>query len=1015
MGIKNCDASYTGLVQKYIGTAYDHVKLVAENMDAILNVGHFDFEMAERLLIEFKKHWDSIEADVKAAHEAAVEINTVLLPKIQGIENSVDQQYHRIAGWYNVLSDWKDSIDGMYLLIIEASKAVDLDRKAAEQAALEAAAQVSLAAAEVAKASGHANDAQTFMAAAETFRDAAEAAALATAQDVIQTGKDASHADVSATAAIAAHDDIVIMEKSIHSDTQVVIDAKDVVLTSEGIVVAAEKVVLSAKDEAVTAKDKSILARNDAVDAYDKIVPLEANTVSKALAAAASASAALVSQKNAVISATDAETSAVNAKTSETHADAAALAATNEAADAAATFLDVLKYYGLFKDNYIGHYPYPPVENFEGMIGWQPLPFPQFGPFAPGTLYWDTKEAKMHAWDFSNKRWTAITEVGLGYYGLFDPSTIPAGDLLYPSVPVQDAVFIFRNEQPFTYPIPANPGELSDGTVVVKGDYLLYSHFNNSWEHLNFGVIDLTKAIYADGTVAMVAPLRFADGAKEGSISYDHIQYDNLSEYRIRPNHPVNPNAGMHLKTKTGEMGIGMPSTSNMLSVRGDVLAEGVIRTLNNGTSEEWGQAFIHKSFNEILVNGIGGIVASATQDEVNIIGGNNITLEQDIPNKAITIIGDNTVYTHPAFTPRVLDSTADPILAGAEVVSKVGMKLDMNGEGHVQDASLSILKRTLTLTDLGFTGAGDANKYTHPDFTAFTFALAGNKVLDGITVNKQGHITSLGVRTLSLANLGFTGSSNANDYVHPKQVAISTDFIGAHVPSRIEINGEGHVTRITSRILTPGSIKAATEGAVLHLSNMLAHLNSLMILNATKVELAAVKADVTLIGNRSAQLTGATFTGAVSGITPVQPQHFTTKKYVDDAAFVPRIIAQKKIRLVRDMATNTPGGWVEFIKFNSGFASINVYLRDLEYLDTTSGFNVFIADIPTIFIPIKSHLVIPGINNQKGYPIELGVMSRSSGGAYLALWIQGHVFININAGSIRGSATYPCENLTSV
>ena len=36
MGIVNSNQSYSGLVQKYIGTAYDKMALLADNLDALI-------------------------------------------------------------------------------------------------------------------------------------------------------------------------------------------------------------------------------------------------------------------------------------------------------------------------------------------------------------------------------------------------------------------------------------------------------------------------------------------------------------------------------------------------------------------------------------------------------------------------------------------------------------------------------------------------------------------------------------------------------------------------------------------------------------------------------------------------------------------------------------------------------------------------------------------------------------------------------------------------------------------
>ena len=82
---------------------------------------------------------------------------------------------------------------------------------------------------------------------------------------------------------------------------------------------------------------------------------------------------------------------------------------------------------------------------------------------------------------------------------------------------------------------------------------------------------------------------------------------------------------------------------------------------------------------------------------------------------------------------------------------------------------------RNLTLANLGYTGATNANNYIHPtyngdDFSVDTGALTGATVVSDIDINVttdgNGHVTdangSVSTRTLTLANLGYTGETNA-------------------------------------------------------------------------------------------------------------------------------------------------------------------------------------------------------------------------------------------------------------
>lgn len=86
---------------------------------------------------------------------------------------------------------------------------------------------------------------------------------------------------------------------------------------------------------------------------------------------------------------------------------------------------------------------------------------------------------------------------------------------------------------------------------------------------------------------------------------------------------------------------------------------------------------------------------------------------------------------------------------------------------------------------------AASANNYSHPtyngdDFSVDTGALTGATVVSDIDINvttdTQGHVTdangTVSTRTLTLANLGYTGATNANNYSHP------TGNGNNHIPS---------------------------------------------------------------------------------------------------------------------------------------------------------------------------------------------------------------------------------------
>ena len=71
------------------------------------------------------------------------------------------------------------------------------------------------------------------------------------------------------------------------------------------------------------------------------------------------------------------------------------------------------------------------------------------------------------------------------------------------------------------------------------------------------------------------------------------------------------------------------------------------------------------------------------------------------------------------------------------------------------------------------FTVSTTANNYAHPTQTAIGVTGTAASVIDSVTVNTLGHTTAVTKRTLTLANLGYTGTTDANTYVLPVATAL--------------------------------------------------------------------------------------------------------------------------------------------------------------------------------------------------------------------------------------------------
>ncbi len=135
----------------------------------------------------------------------------------------------------------------------------------------------------------------------------------------------------------------------------------------------------------------------------------------------------------------------------------------------------------------------------------------------------------------------------------------------------------------------------------------------------------------------------------------------------------------------------------------------------------------------------------------VNFIGQGGLTIAGSSNINGflnVVITAPESGYTHPVYT------AYNPTLSGALVLAS----LTTNTIGSVT----ALTTRTLTLANLGYTGATNANYYTHPVYTAQNDTLSGAIVLATLVTDATGHVTDTTTRTLTLANLGYTGNTNA-------------------------------------------------------------------------------------------------------------------------------------------------------------------------------------------------------------------------------------------------------------
>lgn len=117
-----------------------------------------------------------------------------------------------------------------------------------------------------------------------------------------------------------------------------------------------------------------------------------------------------------------------------------------------------------------------------------------------------------------------------------------------------------------------------------------------------------------------------------------------------------------------------------------------------------------------------------------------------------------------------------------------------------------------VSVIPVGLAGAGapgwmNALEY-HKALTAYNPSLGGANVLATLSTNATGHVTAASTRVLTLSDLDYTGATDANNYIHPSYTARDSGALtGVQVVSRVTSDTSGHITALTTRSITNADI----------------------------------------------------------------------------------------------------------------------------------------------------------------------------------------------------------------
>ena len=149
-----------------------------------------------------------------------------------------------------------------------------------------------------------------------------------------------------------------------------------------------------------------------------------------------------------------------------------------------------------------------------------------------------------------------------------------------------------------------------------------------------------------------------------------------------------------------------------------------------------------------------------------------------------------DTVYSHPTHDGDDINIDTGP-LTGATVISDLDFNITTNGLGHVTDANGTVATRTLTLANLGYTGATDANNYSLP--------LATNTVRGGIELfsNTDQTVGANGVTATSGRTYGIQLNSDNQAVVNVPWVDTDTWIANSNSAAGYVASGAGQSNKV--------------------------------------------------------------------------------------------------------------------------------------------------------------------------------------------------------------------------
>ena len=109
---------------------------------------------------------------------------------------------------------------------------------------------------------------------------------------------------------------------------------------------------------------------------------------------------------------------------------------------------------------------------------------------------------------------------------------------------------------------------------------------------------------------------------------------------------------------------------------------------------------------------------------------------------------------------------------------------------------------------------------YTHPNYASTNINTSGATIVDIITTNATGHVTNLGTRTLTLANIGYSGATNANYITNNNQLSNGAGYITGYTDTNTTYTGGSYINLSGTTFNLATSASGDRWGKAMHIGS---------------------------------------------------------------------------------------------------------------------------------------------------------------------------------------------------